>query len=244
MLRTQGCAAKPIVSFQTNADIIGMARTSIADTLTNRFFIAHAAPPKLRQRLHLRPRLLLQIQRTSGTGHAHPLLELLHPGLFGPRVSKTISASERSRMNDMYISRCEDKACEGVSTSEGQDIIAFITRDRRHETEDDVSIHCAGGWKGRASRSRQDQYQCVWQHGDEQMTMESWLCKDGSGHRKLNARLSDDQEVEFASMEGKIISVNSPGDPALSETSEFGLLLDLSLIFLLWISIKETTSLW
>ena len=221
-----------------------IARLSNSDTRTNQlFFIARPPPPKLRQRLRLRPRLLLQVQTASGKRHAYPVLDIWNPGIFGPRVAEPVCADRRSRANDLHIIRCGSQICDRIGTSEEEGLIALIQQNPAHRMDGNVSIiYFVGGWTGRASKVSEGHYACVWEHSDgEVLKMESYPSGGGTIGDNRVIQLSDNhvQNVELACLDGKSIFVDFAKGSPQAQGSRLSNLLDFGLTFILWILIQD-----
>ncbi|OQD68071.1 hypothetical protein PENPOL_c003G05434 [Penicillium polonicum] len=78
------------------------------DATNTMFHLARPAPAKTSQKLHLRPRLIMQVQRVSCNAHAMPILEFWRPGVFNYRVVKHSIPEVNLRMNDIYVCQHTD----------------------------------------------------------------------------------------------------------------------------------------
>ncbi|CAI7635264.1 unnamed protein product [Penicillium crustosum] len=155
------------------------------------FHLARPAPAKTSQKLHLRPKLILQVQRVSCNAHAMPVLELWRPGVFNYGVVKNSIPEAKLHAADQ-----ED------------DVFAVIRKCKsRHKGNSTGIINFRGDHLVKV-QSIEGHYQCTWEDANRgPMKMKACIpYGDGTGSW-FTISDSTGVQVTLGRMEDRVISL-------------------------------------
>ncbi|KAI9851370.1 MAG: hypothetical protein M1838_003833 [Thelocarpon superellum] len=90
------------------------------------FQLAHPPPSVIhRQRLHIRPRLLLQLQRLSSAGRPNPTLDVLPSTIFAPKLARTFPKIFRGKdglgPNDLVVVDSEEYCAQANAVDQAEE---------------------------------------------------------------------------------------------------------------------------
>ncbi|KXT00461.1 hypothetical protein AC578_1931 [Pseudocercospora eumusae] len=167
------------------------------------FSICHPPPEsKMKQKLHRRPRALLQLHRLQAAKRPLPALEVIPSANFSIRLTRAITKVIKARHgmcpNDLVVLKAEKYSTEEADEEqEARDVVGLICKGRKDEEKANAGkmfIHMASGRIWEAYATATGAYECstVDEHGLE--TKVRWVPKrnkDGSktdkhGFRRFN----------------------------------------------------------
>ena len=115
-------------------------RTKKSEKPKTRYSICHAPPASTtRQRLHRRPRPLLQLHKRCPNARAMPAFEVIPSANFSVRLTKTITKVFRAKHglcpNDLVVLKAENYSSDELNEEqEARDIIALICKGRKDDS--------------------------------------------------------------------------------------------------------------
>lgn len=162
------------------------ARKPAAGHRTKTTFQLRYPPPttKQRQRLHLRPRLLLQLHRTSQVSRPTPTFDVLPSMVFAPRLARKFPHTFKGKAglgaNDLVVVSSEDYSAEPEGTEHSEDwlehetwksrgIIAAICQlsqgDARSERKAEICLSQRRSWMASALSRGGYEFVSIDEHG-------------------------------------------------------------------------------
>lgn len=173
------------------------------------FHLARPAPAKTSQKLHLRPKLILQVQRVSCNAHAMPVLELWRPGVFNYGVVKNSIPEAKLRMNDIYVCQHTDYPLLDSDVADQEDDVFAVIRKckSRHKGNSTGIINFRGDHLVKV-QSIEGHYQCTWEDANRgPMKMKACIpYGDGTGSW-FTISDSTGVQVTLGRMEDRVISL-------------------------------------
>lgn len=191
------------------------------DATNTMFHLARPAPAKTSQKLHLRPRLIMQVQRVSCNAHAMPILEFWRPGVFNYRVVKHSIPEVNLRMNDIYVCQHTDyPLLDSDVADHEEDVLAVIRNCKLRHRGNSTIINFRGDCLVKVHRSIEGHYQCTWEDANRGV-MKMTACipyGDGTGSW-FTISDSSGVQVTLGRMEDRIISLFQHKECPASEES-------------------------
>lgn len=185
------------------------------------FSICHPPPEsKVKQRLHRRPRSLLQLHRLSPSARPLPAFEVIPSANFSVRLTRAITRVFKAKHglcpNDLVIVKAEKYTKEEEEEQEARDVIGLICKGRRDEEKNPAgkaTIHMASGKVWEASCLANGAYEfCTTDEHGLGRTVRWVPRKDKSG--KMNPQ----RKFNFST-----ISPNSRRHPVIAYLKKTGL---------------------
>ena len=126
-------------SREGSVNVLERRRSKKSNRPKTRFSICHPPPTSTaRQRLHRRPRPLMQLHRLSANARPQPAFEVIPSANFSVRLTKAITKVFKTKHglcpNDLVVLRAEKySANEPDEEQEASDIIALICKGRKED---------------------------------------------------------------------------------------------------------------
>ncbi|KAF7193352.1 hypothetical protein HII31_05331 [Pseudocercospora fuligena] len=189
------------------------------------FSICHPPPEsKMKQKLHRRPRALLQLHRLQAAKRPLPALEVIPSANFSIRLTRAITKVIKARHgmcpNDLVVLKAEKYSTEEADEEqEARDVVGLICKGRRDEEKANAGkmfIHMASGRIWEAYATATGGYECstVDEHGLE--TKVRWVPKKNKDGSKTDKH-------GFRRFNFSTISPNSRRHPVIATLSKSGL---------------------
>ncbi|EME85109.1 uncharacterized protein MYCFIDRAFT_83122 [Pseudocercospora fijiensis CIRAD86] len=189
------------------------------------FSICHPPPEsRMKQKLHRRPRALLQLHRLQAAKRPLPALEVIPSANFSIRLTRAITKVIKARHamcpNDLVVLKAEKYSTEEADEEqEARDVVGLICKGRKDEEKANAGkmfIHMASGRIWEAYATAIGGYECctVDEHGLE--TKVRWVPKKNKDGSKTDKH-------GFRRFNFSTISPNSRRHPVIATLSKSGL---------------------
>lgn len=179
------------------------------DATYTMFHLARPAPAKTSQKLHLRPKLIMQVQRVSCNAHAMPVLELWRPGIFNYGVVKHSIPEAKLHMNDIYVCQHTDyPLLDSDVADQEDDVLAVIRNCKLRHKGNSTIINFRGDHLVEVHKSIEGHYQCTWEDTNRGlMKMKAYIPDGGGTGSWFIISDSTGMKVTLGRMEDRIISL-------------------------------------
>ncbi|KAI9867784.1 MAG: hypothetical protein M1813_007606 [Trichoglossum hirsutum] len=205
----------------------GRANGAIVKSKTS-YQLAHPPPLVHRPRLGVRPKLLLQLQRLSGSARPTPALDVLPSTIFAPRLARKFprffTRKDGFGPNDILVVTSEDYASSASSgrgdTSESleddslgtRQLVAAICQMRKGDGagrgKAEICLGCGSAWE--ATPLLNGGYELVASNADGSTSTVRWVQRRPT-HRRRSSALQASTSVRSDEYEKKFIfSIISP----------------------------------
>lgn len=199
------------------------------------FRFAHPPPAvKHKQRLNIRPRLLLQIHETSSTKRPIPILDIFPSGVFAPRLARKVPRLLAGRIgleaDELVIVRSqkyEDSNSESdeeafCRDSNAREAIAVISQSKRSPegTGDRTELRFHDGRCWRASLGANGRYDITSVDETGLETTARWVPRRCTTSRSLNSSM---QEIEDVRYSFSLIGANTRRHPIIATLNEYSI---------------------
>jgi hypothetical protein len=156
--------------------IDGLKRSRKGTRRKTRFSICHPPPEsKVKQRLHRRPRSLLQLHRLQSNARPLPALEVIPSANFSVRLTRAITKVFKAKHglcpSDLVVLKAEKYSREEEDEEqEARDVVGLICKGRKEDEKSSsgkMSIHLASGKTWDAYTTSNGAYECcaIDEHG-------------------------------------------------------------------------------
>ncbi|EME44969.1 hypothetical protein DOTSEDRAFT_70873 [Dothistroma septosporum NZE10] len=210
-------------SREGSIDVLRAKKTARPKT---RFSICHPPPEsKARQKLHRRPRSLLQLHRLSANERPRPALEVIPSANFSVRlvraITKVFTTKHSLCPNDLVVLKAEKYSNDEVDEEqEARDVIGLICKGRKDEEKaraGKVTIHMVSGEVWDAHQTANGGYE--FSHTDEHglVLTVRWVAKKPKDNGK-GATKNGKRRFNFST-----ISPNSRRHPVIATLASTGL---------------------
>ncbi|KAK4625839.1 hypothetical protein CLAFUR0_06360 [Fulvia fulva] len=210
-------------SREGSIDVLRAKKTARPKT---QFSICHPPPEsKARQKLHRRPRSLLQLHRLSANQRPRPALEVVPSANFSVRLIRAITKVFKSKHslcpNDLIVLKAEKYSNEEHDEEqEARDVIGLICKGRKDEEKaraGKVTIHMVTGEVWDAYQTTSGGYEFA--HTDEHglTLMVRWVLKRAKDNAKTTTK-DGKRRFNFST-----ISPNSRRHPVIATLARNGL---------------------
>ncbi|KAI9863987.1 MAG: hypothetical protein M1824_006025 [Vezdaea acicularis] len=201
------------------------------------YHFAHPAPIlSQKQKLHIRPRLLLQLQKLSDARRPEPVLDVIPPSTFASKLAQRCPAPFRGKdrlgPNDLIIMSSEEYEepvrNSGKSNEEsdeerwsGREVVGTICQMKKGEGgtsgKAEISLHDGSLWEATPLLNGSYEFTSVDEHGIK--TTARWVVRRPPNHRRFSTALSgvnplsldEDKRLNFS-----LINPNSRRHPIIA----------------------------
>jgi hypothetical protein len=190
------------------------------DATYTMFYLARPAPAKTSQKLHLRPKLMIQVQRVSYNAHAMPVLELWRPGVFNYAIAKNSIPEAHLRMDDIYVYKCADYLLLDLDiVGHERHVLAVIRKCKSRHKGNGSIIKFRGDHLVTVRRSIEGHYQCTWEDAKKGLIKIKACIPDRDESEGSCPVISDStgEEITLGRVEGRVISLYQQKDCQASE---------------------------
>ena len=161
-------------------------------------------PPiqKKKRALHIRPKVLLQLRRSSQASRPTPAFDVFSPEAFAPRLAKkfpnTFHGKASLGVDDLVVVESEDYSSTNAETDGGDDVIekdnwnsreivAFISQHSKGQASRMAEIYLSGGktWTGSSLPKGGYEFGTVADHGLR--TVARWVPRKGSRRQTFSS---------------------------------------------------------
>ncbi|KAI9878073.1 MAG: hypothetical protein M1830_001984 [Pleopsidium flavum] len=221
----------------SNGVLPSTRRKKVAPTLRTSFQIAHPAPTvKHKQRLRIRPRILLQLQQVFESSRPTPALDVLPSVVFAPRLAQKFPRLCKGKdglgANDLVIVSSEAYDTLATSTNEKQnaveeeswdhrDVVATICQLRKEEGgargKVEVCLNHGPSWE--ATPLLNGAYEFVANEDNGSKTVARWVPRTSGTRRRsstLQSRITTPTSEGEKKFNFSIINPNSRRHPIIA----------------------------
>ncbi|KAK5015484.1 hypothetical protein LTR60_002852, partial [Cryomyces antarcticus] len=171
------------------------------------YHLAHPPPTKAsRQKLHLRPKVLLQLQKTSTSSRPVPAFEVISSATFSPKlgraISKVFSAKHGLCPNDLVIVRGDEYGRTGEENTEedvsyARDVVAIICKGRgdvrRAPQQAKLCLADESEWEATALPN--GSYEFTQPDGHGLAKTARWVLRNTAGHKRTATVQNDSSSI-------------------------------------------------
>ena len=191
------------------------------------FHLAHPPPVSIhKQNLHIRPRVLLQLQKVSETERPIPVLEVLPSFVFASRLARRFPRTFKGKAglgaDDLVIVGSEDYRasetdggdCEGIFDAERWDkreIIGAVCQPVKEEIESrrkaEICLSSGPSWTASRLASGAYEFSSIDEHGLR--TVARWVPKQTKGAQRVSTLGRDRSNSEEKKFNFSLLNPNS-----------------------------------
>lgn len=178
-------------------DDSGRRRSKKSNRPKTRFSICHPPPTSTaRQRLHRRPRSMIQLHRLSANARPKPAYEVIPSANFSVRLTKAITKVFKTKHslcpNDLVILQAENYSKEELDVEqEARDIVALICKGRKEDGgtngKSKICLPDGGEWEASSTTAGGYEFTSMDEHG-LRLTVRWVPKKDKDGSKSTDSR--------------------------------------------------------
>lgn len=185
-----------------DSDVASKRRSASSRTRTKTAFrLCHPPPVHIhKQRLHIRPRVLLQLQKISKAARPTPIFEVLPSVVFAPRLARHFPRTFKGKaglgLDDLVVVSSENYEAQDVQSDDTDDlfdekwekreIVAAICQPSKDnypygQGETEICLHHGTSWSASQRRSGAYEFACTDDCGNR--TVARWVPKPSKSDR-------------------------------------------------------------